>query len=351
MTEPFSRRLARRALRTALAAPETVLRRLVGPAPRSDRGHALDLEVQVLLRLMVESRLPAEVLGVGRMRHDYAVQGPIVDFPPDLRVRVEERRAEGPGGPIPLRVYRPTGVDAGAAACVYFHGGGFVLGGLESHDGLCQALAARAGCVLVSVDYRLAPEHRFPAAPHDALAAFAWVAAHADALGIDARRIAVAGDSAGGNLAAVVSQQTRGAAHRPCLQVLIYPATDLTRSEASHRRFSQGFLLDEALLDWFVKAYLRTPERELRDPLASPLFATDLTGLPPAHVVTAGFDPLRDEGEAYADALAEAGAVVTRRCEESLIHGFFSMGGVLRTPRAAFERVAVALGEGLAAAR
>lgn len=342
------RRIARRALRTALSTPAPALRRLVGPAPVNDRGSPLDLQTQALLRLMAERRRSPFELGVHLMRRDMDLQAPIADLKPAPMHRVEDRWIHGADDTIRVRVYEPAARSSRARPLLlYFHGGGWVIGSLDSHDSVCRHLASRAGCVVASVDYRLAPEHRFPAAPRDAIAAFRWAASHAGELGVDPGRIAVGGDSAGGNLAAVVARDARAHAVAPAFQLLIYPATDLSRSFASHRTFARGFLLEQDTMDWFLEAYLADPARDVHDPLGSPLAADDLRGAAPAYVVTAGFDPLRDEGEAYAKKLGEHGVPVELRCEEGLVHGFFSMGGVVDAARAAVDRAADALVRGL----
>jgi acetyl esterase len=190
-------------------------------------------------------------------------------------------------------------------------------------------LADEASAVVVSVDYRLAPEHPFPAAAHDAIASTRWVLANATTLGLDAGKIAVGGDSAGGNLAAVVSQTLRDEARRPAFQMLLYPATDLTRAMASHALFRDGFFLSSKSTDWYLGHYLGD-RADRRDPLGSPLFAPDLSRLPPAFVLTAGFDPLRDEGKAYAEKMEKAGVTVEHLCVEGQVHGFLLLGGALR---------------------
>ena len=241
---------------------------------------------------------------------------------------IEDRTIAGPGADIPIRVYRPR-PGGSSPLLVYFHGGGWVIGSLASHDGLCRALANAAGCVVVAVDYRLAPEHRFPCAPEDAYAATRWAVEHATELGADPARVAVGGDSAGGNLTAVVTHLARdrgGPALR--FQLLIYPATDATLSMPSMRENADGYLLTADDMRWFYGHYLRTPA-DAADPLVSPLRAARCAGLPPALVVTAGFDPLRDEGEAYAAKLREAGIPVTLRRYDGMIHGFLPMVGVL----------------------
>lgn len=252
--------------------------------------------------------------------------------------RVENRRADG----IPVRIYVPLLHRDPAPALVYYHGGGFALGSLDSHDTTCRILAEDGHCIVVAVDYRLAPEHKFPAAVEDAIAAFRWVRANADKLGIDPNKVAVGGDSAGGNLAAVVAAQTR----EPAFQLLIYPATDFTMSSPSIRQMGRGFFLEHDTMVWFREHYLRS-ESDRRDPRASPLFAERVEGLAPAFVATAGFDPLRDEGEAYANKLRDAGVPVTYRCYRSLFHGFFSASGGLESARAPLVEAAAALRDAL----
>jgi acetyl esterase len=241
---------------------------------------------------------------------------------------VEDQWIETGEGALALRFYRPRSGPDRLPATVYYHGGGFVIGNLASHDSVCRRLAVGSGSVVIAVDYRLAPEHPFPAAPTDACTAFRWVHRNAQELGIDAARIAVAGDSAGGNLAAVVCQTMRAERQpMPSFQLLLYPAVDLTRSSESYRTFADGYLLTARTMDWFVASYLTDAAQEL-DPRGSPLMTRELSGLPPAHVTTAGFDPLRDEGEAYATGLMAAGVPTTARCYESLIHGYMGLGGL-----------------------
>jgi acetyl esterase len=252
-----------------------------------------------------------------------------------------ERSVPGPAGAIPVRVYALPGI-------VYFHGGGFVIGGLDSHDGTCRALANASGCAVVSVDYRLAPEHRFPAAPEDCYAALRFVAEHGEELGIDPRRLAVAGDSAGGNLAAVtalLARERRGPDLR--FQLLVYPVADHAFDTASYRDNAEGYFLTAAMMRWFWGHYLERPEQG-DDPLASPLRAKDLAGLPPALVITAEYDPLRDEGEAYAERLRKAGVAAELLRYDGQIHGFFSLFDALDDGRAAVERAGAALRAALA---
>jgi acetyl esterase len=242
---------------------------------------------------------------------------------------IADRRIPGPAGDIPVRVYTPAG-PAPRAVLVYFHGGGWVLGGLETHDGVCRSLANGAGCVVVSVDYRLAPEHRYPAAAEDCYAATTWCAEHAAELGADAKRLAVGGDSAGGNLAAVVAQMARDrGGPNVMFQLLIYPATDATFDTPSYRDNADGYLLTTQDMRWFWGHYLGDASQRGAEPYASPLRAESLAGLPPALVITAEFDPLRDEGEAYGHALERAGVAARISRYDGMIHGFFGMGQMI----------------------
>ncbi len=229
-------------------------------------------------------------------------------------------------GGVPCRLYRPSArKDPGLL--VYYHGGGWVIGDIESHDAVCRSLANRMGHAVLSVDYRLAPEHPWPAAAEDALCSLRWAYENADELGINPDRIAVGGDSAGGNLAAIVAQQ------RPVplvFQMLIYPATDMTQSLPSHTENAAGPVLTVQAMKWFIDHYMK-PGSDLRDPLASPLFSPDslIKGAPPAVIITAQFDPLRDEGEAYGALLIENGVTASIVRFNGMFHAFFSMLGLL----------------------
>ena len=237
----------------------------------------------------------------------------------------------GPAGAVPVREYRPLGSSETAAlpALVFFHGGGWVIGDRDTHDVLCRDLCHLAGCAVFSVDYRLGPEHRFPAAFDDAVAATQWLARHALELAIDATRIAVGGDSAGGNLAAGVALALREAADvRLAGQLLVYPVTDLRCATASYQSCGEGYVLSAADMAYFRDHYIAQPAH-YTDWRASPLLADDHSNLPSALVLTAGFDPLRDEGRLYADRLSAAGNAVQYVCFERQMHGFIGMGGVI----------------------
>jgi acetyl esterase len=275
---------------------------------------------------------------------------PINKFPPaEARIQFKELRKAllpptpeigsvsdfniaGRHGPIPARHYRPVGInlDQVLPVLIYFHGGGWVVGDLETHDALCRQLANAGACAVISVDYRMGPEQKFPAAVDDAEDVVRHVAENAAPLKIDATRIALGGDSAGGNLSAAVTMICRDS-NGPAIkfQLLIYPATDMTMAHPSHGLFAEGYNLTRDLMLFFRDHYLNNLA-EIKDWRASPLIAKNHANLPPAYICTAGFDPLRDEGKEYADKLAAAGVAVRYHCYEGMIHGFITMTGVLR---------------------
>ncbi|MFO1222038.1 MAG: alpha/beta hydrolase [Burkholderiaceae bacterium] len=290
----------------------------------------LDPQARALIDLMTErgvppthTLVPAEARRLYRERRSFTQPAPIA------MADVRELSANGPLGPIGLRLYRPSSAPSPAPVLVYYHGGGWVIGDLDTHDVLCRELAHRAGCAVVAVDYRLGPEHRFPAAVDDCLAATRWVHAQAGALGVDASRLALGGDSAGGNLAAVSAIALRdGGGPQPLLQVLIYPATDMRALAPSHTANGQGYLLSSDSIAYYRGHYM--PDRaQWPDWRASPLLHPDVSKLPPALVITAGYDPLRDEGRQYADKLSQAGVPTQYVCFERQIHGFITMGRVI----------------------
>jgi acetyl esterase len=262
--------------------------------------------------------------------------------------RVEDRTIEGPGGALGVRIYTPISTSSTVLpGLVFFHGGGFVLGDLDTHDDLCRVLCNESGFRVVSVDYRLAPEHPFPAAVDDCFAATHWIASNAAELGIEVGRLAVGGDSAGGNLAAVVAQLARSGGPAIAFQLLIYPVAQLGAPDTpSMRENAKGYFLEKEGMDWFTRLY--APNKDHRnDPRLSPLRCPDLSGLPPAYLITAGFDPLRDEGKAYADALDKAGVPVTYVNYPGMVHGFFSMRGFIPKAREAIAAAAAAMREGV----
>ncbi len=269
--------------------------------------------------------------------------------PKDVPVgKVENLTMPGPGGDIRLRAYTP--VAAGGEplpTLVYFHGGGFVVGDLETHDGLCRQFANEGGYCVIAVDYRLAPEHKFPAALDDAIAAVQWIETHASDLGVDANRIAVGGDSAGGALAAAVAQRaSEKGGPKIAFQLLLFPVTQAGRETASRREFALGYFLDRPTLDWFFGHYI-PPGTDTADARLSPLSAKDFAGLPPAYVMLGGFDPLHDEGLDYAQKLRDAGVTVDIADYADLVHCFIYMQTVLPQAHDAVVKAAKAVREGL----
>ena len=318
---PLPFRLARR----ALAVPDRVVQRLAGDPVVVD-GRVLHRSAQLLLEVSERSGRNALEGQDAAARRAAMRQAASLGMPVARGLHVSERVMPGPESPLRLRVYRPYGAGARPPAIVYFHGGGWVVGDLDTHDGSCRVLARTAGCVVVSVEYRLAPEHPHPAAVDDCLAAYRWLVANATDLSLDDRAVALMGDSAGGNLAAVVARLARDLdGPPPVAQGLVYPSTDFRMQTPSQAMFADGFFLTRASMDWFRDQYLPSPGLT-EDPLVSPLLATDLSGVAPAWVWTGGFDPLRDEGSDYADALEKAGVEVRRRCYDDQVHGFFGMG-------------------------
>lgn len=264
-------------------------------------------------------------------------------IPPEEIYRVEDRHIPGPARDIAVRIYTSQGRPP-MGVLVYFHGGGWVLGDLDSHDRVCRAMANGAGCVAVSVDYRLAPEHVFPAAPEDCYAATKWVAENAASIGGDPSRIAVGGDSAGGNLATAVAMMARDRGGPAlCYQLLLYPVTDSALDTPSHKEFAaDGYVLSRADMEWFWKNYLDS-SADKNNPYACPMRAKNLSGLPPAMILTASHDPLRDEGERYAERLITAGVKVTCTRYEGVTHGFISFADGLDQGKAGQRQAADAL--------
>lgn len=325
--QSVSERIQGSVARGVMKLPAALLRILAGKPIVLD-GQTLDVQTQLLLKLQrmqgmngLGGRTPAAE------RRTIDTQSQIMAPGARQPQAIDEIQVAGGAGPIKARRYRPRACQAAAPALVFYHGGGFVIGSLDSHDGVCRALAERAGCVVISVDYRLAPEHPAPAGVEDSIAAFRDIAARAGQLQIDARRIAVSGDSAGANLATVVAQATRNDALSPCFQLLFYPAVDFSCDRESVRTFAEGFLLEKKSMDWFHGHYI-PPSMDNKDPRVSPIYG-DLAGTAPALVVTGGFDPLRDEGEAYARALQDAGVATQIERMPSMIHGFLNFAGAI----------------------
>ncbi|NNU42770.1 alpha/beta hydrolase [Ramlibacter montanisoli] len=307
-------------------------------------------QARALLRLIEEKGVPpTHTLAPVEARAFYRERRTFTQPDPPEVASVRDLRVPGPAGPIPLRSYRPAGAPADAVlpVLVYYHGGGWVIGDLDTHDVLCRQLCNLSGCAVVAVDYRLGPEHRFPAAVDDALAATRWVRSQARELKLDPARLAVGGDSAGGNLAAVVALSAREAGDLPiAFQLLIYPATDQRRGAPSHAANGQGYLLTKESMDYYHDHYIPDPAQDL-DWRASPLLHENHAKLPPAFVLTAGYDPLRDEGLQYAHRLSEAGNRATLVNFERQIHGFITMGRVIDEANVAVQLCAAQLKQAL----
>jgi len=334
-------RLKALTLRAALGLPEGAQRRLAGRRVTLD-GQTLATDTQLMLRLEKLVREPTtESLPVAEGRRLLVKHTAIAGgAQPIGAVR------DLPVGDLAGRLYVPSKALLSGPLLLFFHGGGWVYGDLDSHDPTCRFLAERSGVRVLAVDYRLAPEHPFPAAYDDAIAAYRWVLEHAADLGGDPRRLAVGGDSAGGNLAAVVAMLAAREGLPLALQLLVYPGTDASARTESKRLFGHDLYLTEGFMDQVMDWYV--PDRaERADPRVSPLLDEVPPGLAPAYIATAGFDPLRDEGEAYARKLADAGVTVELRRFADQIHGFLSVVGVGRTSRAASAEVAAALARGV----
>ncbi len=300
----------------------------------------------VLEMIRLAGRPPFETLTPAEAREAYVRSRAVLQPEPQEVAAIRNLASPGPAGDIPLRLYRPRGstVDEHLPGLVFYHGGGWLLGDLDSHDGVCRILANDARCVVVSVDYRMAPEHKFPAAVDDCAAATGFVATHAADLGIEASRIAVGGNSAGGNLAAVMALLARDGALPPIVaQVLIYPATDMTMTTVSAQTITEGAPLTSTTMRWFIDHYLRN-EADKTDWRASPSRAASLAGTAPALVITASSDPLRDEGAEYARRLEREGVRVAHLNFSDQIHGFISMGKIIRASATALAMVTAWLG-------
>ncbi len=324
--------IANRVARAALNLPEPLVQRLAGDPVERD-GRVLNRGVQLLLSAMerLVDEEGAEPQSPQQRRKDFA-RSAAVSMPTITNLHVSERlihlpeTESAPAAPIRLRVYRRHDLGPTPPAITFFHGGGWVIGNLDSHDRTCRVLATHSRCVVIAVDYRLAPEFPFPTPLDDSLGAYEWITRNPTELSINPNAVAVMGDSAGGNLSAVVSLKARELEMpTPVAQGLVYPATDFRLLTESVDTFAEGFLLTRESMDWFMDHYLPAGVDKTQPDL-SPLLAEDLSGAPPAWVWTGGFDPLRDEGRNYAEALSKAGVKVNHRCYDDQVHGFFNMG-------------------------
>ena len=340
-----------RILKLVCNLPPRVQRTLFGSPPQLD-GQTLAPDIHALISLAARARSDSLAEGAdpavarAQRREEAAV---VAERPAIAMDRVEAVEIPGPAGTIPARLYVPHSPDNGPLPLlVYFHGGGWVIGDLKTHDSPCRFLAAHSGAQVLSIDYRLAPEHPFPAAAEDAFAAYAWASANAERFGTEPARIGVGGDSAGGNLAAAVCLMARDAdVPPPAMQLLIYPVTETERELPSRQTFRDGFILTRRDMAYYEDRYL-PPGSDRSDPRVAVLQVEDLSGLPPAYVAIAGFDPLRDEGDAYAERLREAGVQVALRRHPGLVHTFINLTSVSPTSRTAMLEAAGALRMGLA---
>jgi acetyl esterase len=345
----LSPQIEHRIVRTACGLSPRVIRRLIGPPPRLD-GQELAPDIQMLLELDRRAGTTSLVEGrtVEQARAENRVGAAVVSGPPRPMARVESLSIPGSTGEMPARLYVALGApQPPQPLLVYFHGGGWVIGDLDTHDGLCRFLADHSGCRVLSVDYRLAPEFPFPLPVEDAVAAFAWAHENAASLGADPDRMAVGGDSAGGNLSTALCLQNRDAGNpQPAMQLLLYPVTDAVGGQQSRDTYAEGFLLTREDMKWFEDHYIPDGIDDA-DPRASMMRADDVSGLPPAYVATAGFDPLRDEGEIYAERMRETGVQVVLQRHTAMIHGFGNLTAICPSARTAMLEVAGALRMGL----
>jgi acetyl esterase len=335
------------ALHVVFGLPSVIRRALAGRPITVDR-QALNSDLQLLLKLM-------KIAGEGTLtkttpeqsRTQTEIGSRIAAGSPIGGIATRELTIPADHGGIGARLYTPDGLDDGSGLLIFYHGGGWVVGSLDSHDAVCRYLAANSAVRVLSIDYRLAPEHPFPAGVSDAATAFRWAREHAADLGANPAAIALGGDSAGGNLAAVTAQQAVAAGETaPAFLLLFYPGVDASVRRRSRELFGEGFYLTDESMDWFLDHYLSKPQ-DKTDPRVSPLLAADLSGMPPTYLVTAGFDPLRDEGEAFADRLTQAGVSVVLKRQDDLIHGFISMLAIGDRCREALAEAASALRDGL----
>lgn len=337
------------ASRSLRGLPSPLKRLIARGLPDEIDSHRLDPDVRAMLggsELLGREKLGERPIEQARKR--FTAEIVALEGPPPRIYHVEDLTIPGPGGPLSARLYSPPPREDGLPLLVHYHGGGHVLGDLDSCEAACRLLVIEAGVSVLSVDYRMAPEHVFPAAADDALAGFLFAVEHAERLGVDPERIGVGGDSAGGNLAASACIAARDAGGpTPAFQLLLYPAVDVARKRPSRGLFAERLLLTDDDVEWYRRQYI-PDAADLSKPLASPLLADDLAGLPPAYVATAGFDPLRDEGEEFAEALARAGVPAVADRSPGLVHGFANYTALVPAAREAMLRAAGALRVGLA---
>lgn len=333
-------------VRSLLKLPDSILVKMSGGKPLAIDGRILDARAQLLA--VQGARQPSiTTLDPVTARSATSAGLALLDGAPRATVEIRDLTVPGPGGPLDARLYRPRGNAEALPGLVFFHFGGCVIGDLDTCHVFCSMISEIANCAVLNVAYRLAPEHKFPAPAEDAVAAYRWAVANAGELGMIATRIGVGGDSAGGNLSAVVAQEAkRKGFQQPALQLLIYPVTDWAAKGGSMESCGNVYPLTAEIMDWFAGHYLNGAA-DYADLRVSPMREVDLSGLAPAIVVTAGFDPLRDQGAEYAERLKSAGVTVSYRCEDSLPHAFTAMTGAIPAAKAACEKIARDVGTAL----
>lgn len=313
--------------------PLPIIKALSGKPIEID-GQTLDPLVQFMVKFFTDK--PGYLPSPEQERHDFDVKGDWFTHLPEPTVEITPMSITGPNGLVNCEVHRPKNLpQQNAPVLLFFHGGGHVSGSLVSHRNICRQLAHEVNCAVMAVDYRLAPEHKFPVGINDCLAAYDHAAAHADELGFDATRISVGGDSAGGNIAAVIAQQRKDAPQPPKFQILWVPWVDMSKQTRSYELMGRGFFLEKVKMEWYTDHYLNTTDDGL-NPLASPLLG-DVTGVCPAALLIAGFDPLRDEGHAYAEKLKAAGVSTHAKVYTGLVHPFINVAGYIPAARSAFD--------------
>lgn len=327
-----------------LSLPAPIIKRLIGKAIQID-GQTMDPLVQFMVKFFVEHEtgyLPS----VEEERREFDIQGSWFSHRPEPSVSISAWSANGPNGEIPLEIHRPANLPAKQApALIFYHGGGHVSGSLESHHNVCRQISHQVNCAVVAVDYRLAPENKFPVGINDCLAAYDAVIQQAQNLGLDPERISVGGDSAGGNAAAVVAQQRKASPFPPKFQALWVPWLDMSKQTHSYEIMGEGYFLEKTKMEWYTNHYLRSTEDGL-NPLASPSLG-DVKGVCPAVIFSAGFDPLRDEGKDYNNKLKAAGVPVQYRLYESVVHPFLNVAGKIPAARKAFDEAVHILKENI----
>lgn len=340
----FSEKIKKFLALTILSLPLPIIRLLIGTPIKLD-GQTMDPVVQFMVKYFVDHEVgylptPEEE------RREFDIQGNWFAHKPEPSVSITRWTVNGPNGEIPCDIHRPAKLPAtDAPALIYYHGGGHVSGSLESHRNLCRQLAYEVNCAVVAVDFRLAPENKFPIGINDCLAAYDAVVQQAQELGLDPRRISVGGDSAGGNASAVIAQQRKSSSFPPKFQALWVPWLDMSKQTRSYELMGEGFFLEKKKMEWYTAHYLRSEEDGL-NPLASP-FLGDVEGVCPAAVFSAGFDPLRDEGRDYVEKLKAAGVPTQYKLYEGVVHPFVNVAGKIPIARKAFDEAIVILKENI----